>query len=570
MQKRNNILKQIFGNPEENILEDQIPIVLSFATATLSLVAMSLNIILGLSLLMIMIPLGASVAMFFVCYKLRFSKKKYAYKVLMSVVGFTYFNFLWYNNYASSGPTLYLFLLLFIFVIIIFDGSSRLFFSSLVLINIIVLFLLEYYRSDIIAHYSDNETRIIDNYFSFFIYLAFTSVMTLVIRYYYRLERTKAKRSDQLKSAFLSNMSHEIRTPMNAILGFSKLLDYAKSDTERNEYVNIINENGKMLIELLDDIIDMSKLDAGQYDISMKPFLLNNMMQELEKVIRLNLDQQNKKNVKLNLIADPGIVSIYSDENRLKQVLYNFLTNATKFTLHGEIAFGYKVNNKDVEFFVTDTGIGIKEEYVKDIFNRFYKVDNAAYTTLPRGTGIGLSISRVLVEKLGGSISVASVYEKGSSFSFTLPSVLVDSVPLPKEKALLEGTFNLAGTVLVTEDDESNMLLITTILKKLGVAHKKAYNGVEALEMYRQHTEIELVLMDINLPLMDGFETLRQLKLIKPDLSVIALTAHAMQSDMDMVLSRGFDGYISKPIDQVVLVEYLKKYLTWQPIPIPL
>lgn len=568
MQNRNNIFKQLFGNPEENILEDQVPIVLSFATATLSLVAMILNIFLDLSLLMILIPLGASVAMFFVCYKLRFSQKKYSYKVLMAVISFIYFNFLWYNNYASSGPTLYLFLLFFIFVIIIFDGKSRLFFSSLVLLNILVLFLIEYFRRDIITQYSDEETRIIDTYVSFFIYLAFTSVLALVIRYYYLLERRKAKRSDQLKSAFLSNMSHEIRTPMNAILGFSKLLDYAKSDTERNEYVNIINENGKMLIELLDDILDMSKLDAGQFDISIKPFLLNNTMQELEKVIRLNLDQQNKKHVKLNLVADPGIISIYSDENRLKQILYNLLTNATKFTLHGEIAFGYKVHDKDVEFFVNDTGIGIKEEYIKDIFNRFYKVDNAAYTTLPRGTGIGLSISRVLVEKLGGNISVTSVYEKGSTFRFTLPSVLVDSVPAPKEKASLEGTFSLAGSVLVTEDDASNMLLITTILKKLGVAYIKAFNGVEALEIYREHPEIELVLMDINLPLMDGFETLRQIKLIKPDLPVVALTAHAMQSDMDKALSSGFDGYISKPIDQVVLVEYLKKFLSWQPIPL--
>ena len=566
--KNNNYFQIIFGNPEENILEDHIPLVLSFATAILSLVAMLVNTILGFSLLMILIPLGASIAMSFVYYRLRSRKDMYFYKVLMAVIAFTYFNFLWYNNYASQGPNLYLFLLFFIFLIMIFDGWSRLFFSALLLLNILVLFLVEFYSSGMITHYIDDETRIIDNYISFFIYLAFTSILALVIRYYYRMERRKAKRSDELKSAFLSNMSHEIRTPMNAILGFSKLLDYVESETERKEYVDIINENGKMLMELLDDIIDMSKMDAGQFDISVKPFILNTVMQELCKVIRLNLDQQGKKEVAIKMVSEPGIISVYTDENRLKQVLYNFLTNASKFTLKGEITFGYKVKDKDVEFFVTDTGIGIKEEYLSAIFNRFYKVNNVEYTTLPRGSGIGLSISKILIEKMGGTVSVNSVYGKGSAFSFILPSVILETVPEPEVKSFSGIAFNPAGSVLVTEDDNSNMLLITIMLRKYGVAFEVASNGVEALEVFRNHPDIELVLMDINMPLMNGYEAMRELKVIKPGIPVVALTAHAMLADKEKALAAGFDGYITKPVDQLVLAGCLKKYLEKYPVEI--
>lgn len=563
-----NPLQLLFGNPEDYTLEDQIPIVLSFATAMLSLVATTVNIILGFSLILILIPLSSGLAMFFVYYKLRYSPHKYVYKILMAAVAFIYFNFLWYNNYASYGPGLYLFLLFFIFLIMIFDGKTRLILSSLLLLNIAVFFVVEYFATDLIVKYSDNNTRIFDIYITFFIYLAFTSVMSMVIRYYYRLERTKAEKSDQLKSAFLSNMSHEIRTPMNAILGFSKLIEFAESERERHEYVSIINANGKILMDLIDDILDMSKLDAGQFDVYLKPFVINTVMKELGQVIRLNLDQQEKPDVLLTLIAEPGTTTIYSDENRLKQVLYNFLTNASKFTINGEISYGYRLSGKDIEFFVSDTGIGIREEHFKDIFNRFFKIDNSEYTTLPRGSGIGLSISRMIVEKLGGNIAFASEYRKGSTFSFVLPSVVVDSVqvtlPETTPKAVLHNLadMNLDGTVLITEDDASNMMLITNLLRKLGVSYLTAGNGSDALNVFDQNPGISLVLMDINLPLMNGYEALKAFKKINPELPVVALTAHAMQSDKDKALAEGFNWYLSKPVEQSLLADCLQKYLS--------
>jgi signal transduction histidine kinase/CheY-like chemotaxis protein len=554
-------LFQFFGNPEDKTLEDQFPVILSFATAILSLVAMSINIIIGLSPIMVLIPLGASLAMFFVYYKLRFSVHKYAYKLLMAAIAFIYFNFLWFHNYGSSGPTLYLFLLFFIFLIVIFDGKSRFFLSSLLVFNILVLFLTEFFVKDITNRYSDDQTRMIDIYFSLFIYLAFTSVLALVIRFYYRLERSNAQKSDQLKSAFLSNMSHEIRTPMAAILGFSKLLDYTQSDKERTEFVEIINENGKMLMQLLDDIIDISRMDAGQFDTYKKGFSLNEVLFEIKKIIRLNLDQQGKQQVNLTLQIPPGEAAVYTDEIRLRQILVNLLSNAAKFTMEGDVSFGYKLNGKDAEFFVSDSGIGIKPEYLNQIFNRFYKIENLEYAALPRGSGIGLSIVKLLVEKLGGNITVNSVHQKGTTFRFLLPDILIEALPRPVIKAPELYPFSDENRILIVEDDESNMMLIVNVLKKMGVQTYQAVDGVLAVEVFKQNDDINMVLLDINLPFMNGFEVLQKLKEINPAVPVVALTAYAMASDREKAIQAGFSDYLTKPVYQNELSACLEKYL---------
>jgi len=562
MRKLNTIFQLIFGNSEDNILEDQVPLVLSFTTATLSLIAVALNFALRLSPLMIFIPLCAAVAMFFVFYNLRNGKKRFFYKVLMVAIAFMYFNFIWFYNYRSYGPNLYLFLLLFIFIIMIFDGKSRLLFSSFLLINILALFLVEYYTNEMVTRYKDEETRIIDHYASFIIYLAFTSIMALIIRYYYLLESRKAKSSDELKSTFLSNISHEIRTPMSAIMGFSKLLDYTNSEKEQGQYIKIINENGKILMQLFEDIIDISRMETGMFDIFRKGFNLNPVMEELRKLIRKDLDQQNKQDVKLTLVTSPCDISIYTDEHRLRQILINLLSNASKFTMKGEISFGYKLNGNEVEFFVSDTGIGIKEKYFKEIFTRFYKIENSEYTALPRGSGIGLSIVKLLVERLGGSIGFNSEYGKGSTFRFVLPDVLLDELlkteaPLPEIYA-----FNKKNLVLVVDDDESNMMLITNMLKKIGVSYCQAGNGQEAIDMFNKYNQVNLVLLDINMPVMNGFEALRRLKALNPMLPVVALTAHAMASERENMINEGFDDYISKPVYHNLLVDCLLKYLS--------
>lgn len=563
-----DILKFFFGNPEDKTLEDQIPLVLSFSTATLSLVATTLNIILDLSILMIFIPLAASIAMYFVYFGLRTSSNGYWYKVLMAIVAFTYFNALWYNNQGSNGPNLYLFLIFFIFILMIFEKKTRLFFSSFLLLNILALFLLEYNKDGIVSKYADDETRQIDIYFSLYIYLAFTSIMAVVLRYYYRLERNRASKSDKLKSAFLSNMSHEIRTPMNAIIGFSKLLDYAETEDERKEFVKIINDNGKLLLELLDDILDMSKMDAGQYDIVKNQFSLKVLFNELGKVTQLYLDQLNKKDVKLIFAGEQTDCIVFSDENRIRQILYNFLTNSSKFTSLGSITYGYKVDNLNVTFFVSDTGLGIEKKYFNEIFKRFYKVENNEYTSLPRGSGIGLSIVNSLVQKLGGQISFESEYGKGSEFKFALPEIVVETLTLPQAEKIKNGSIvSMVGKVLVVEDDTSNMLLINNMLRRLGISLVLAANGSEACTMINEHAGIDIILMDINMPIMNGYDAMKTIKQNNAHIPIIALTAHAMNSEKNKALNEGFDGYLTKPIDYLALVECLKKYLEWKLVP---
>lgn len=563
-----DILKFFFGNPEDKTLEDQIPLVLSFSTATLSLVATTLNIILDLSILMIFIPLAASIAMYFVYFGLRTSSNGYWYKVLMAIVAFTYFNALWYNNQGSNGPNLYLFLIFFIFILMIFEKKTRLFFSSFLLLNILALFLLEYNKDGIVSKYADDETRQIDIYFSLYIYLAFTSIMAVVLRYYYRLERNRASKSDKLKSAFLSNMSHEIRTPMNAIIGFSKLLDYAETEDERKEFVKIINDNGKLLLELLDDILDMSKMDAGQYDIVKNQFSLKVLFNELGKVTQLYLDQLNKKDVKLIFAGEQTDCIVFSDENRIRQILYNFLTNSSKFTSLGSITYGYKVDNLNVTFFVSDTGLGIEKKYFNEIFKRFYKVENNEYTSLPRGSGIGLSIVNSLVQKLGGQISFESEYGKGSEFKFALPEIVVETLTLPQAEKIKNGSIvSMFGKVLVVEDDTSNMLLINNMLRRLGISLVLAANGSEACTMINEHAGIDIILMDINMPIMNGYDAMKTIKQNNAHIPIIALTAHAMNSEKNKALNEGFDGYLTKPIDYLALVECLKKYLEWKLVP---
>lgn len=561
MSSGNRLLHFFFGKPEDNSLEDQIPMVLSFTTATLSLLAMTVNIVLQLPVIMIFIPLLSSLSMYFVYYKIRYSSNKLLYKILMVLVAFTYFNFLWFYNFASHGPNLYLFILFFIFIVLIFESKIRLWLSILLVTNILVLFYIEYFHNDLIARYEDNATRIFDIYLSFLIYLTFTFVMTLTIRYYYLLERSKAKRSDQLKSAFLSNMSHEIRTPMSAILGFSKLLDYTESDSERNEYVAIINDNGKMLMQLLDDIIDISRMDSGQFDIYKQGFILNVVMEELRKVIQLNLDQQNKTDVKLNLEIKSDGITVFTDETRLRQILFNLLSNAAKFTLKGNISFGYTVEGRTVSFFVKDTGIGIKNEYKGEIFNRFYKVENAEYQTLPRGSGIGLSIVKLLVEKLGGQIRFESEYGKGSTFSFNLPEILLAELPSPKPAKSAVVSFNPGSLILVVEDDDSNMLLIISMLRRLKLEFIQAGSGHEAIDKFAKNERINLVLLDLNLPGMSGYDVIGHLKALNPNVPVVALTAYAMSADIEKAMNLGFNDYLTKPAYQHVLSECLAKHI---------
>lgn len=353
-----------------------------------------------------------------------------------------------------------------------------------------------------------------------------------------RSARDRAEESNRLKSAFLANMSHEIRTPLNAIVGFSEILASTEEQHERQEYVSIIENNNSLLLQLISDILDLSKIEAGTLEFVDTDFELNALMREKENVIRLKLASD------VELIFEPGLPScpVRTEKNRLSQLLINLLTNASKFTQKGSIRFGYELRGNELYFYVTDTGCGIPSEKADQVFDRFVKLNN-----FKQGTGLGLSICRTIVEHLGGRIGVESEVGKGSTFWFTLPYVagkipettVPDFCPITVEKDKL--------TILIAEDNESNYRLFESILRhEYRLLH--AWNGKEAVDMFKD-SQPHIVLMDINMPVMDGYEATREIRKISADIPVIAVTAFAFASDEQRALENGFSGYMPKPIN---------------------
>jgi PAS domain S-box-containing protein len=384
------------------------------------------------------------------------------------------------------------------------------------------------------------------------------------------LAKEKAEESDRLKSAFLSNMSHEIRTPMNAILGFSSLLsDPDTSSEERDEYISIIKERGNDLMRIISDIIDVAKIESGQLNINIKDCKVNQLLNDLNTMFRHSMEKQGKSGVVLNLSTesrDPDF-TILSDPLRLRQVISNLLENAIKFTERGAIDFGYSIRTdfgmgKSIIFFVRDTGIGIPREMHTVIFQRFRQVDDS-HTRKYGGTGLGLTICKSLVHLLGGELLLESDEGKGSQFKIILPMWTITPVkeepaPVPLKVKHPEWKNKV---ILVVEDEESNYTFLEQVLKRTGVKIFWAKNGVEAVNM--AHSEkLDLILMDIRIPGMDGYEATRQIKKERKNLPVIAQTAYALKGEKEMSIESGCDDYISKPIDIKELMAMLDKYLS--------
>jgi len=384
------------------------------------------------------------------------------------------------------------------------------------------------------------------------------------------LAKEKAEESDRLKSAFLSNMSHEIRTPMNAILGFSGLLsDPDTNPKEREEFISIIKERGNDLMRIISDIIDVAKIESGQLTINIKDCKVNPLINDLYTTFTQHLAKREKTHIKLRTLMennDPDF-TILSDPQRLRQVLSNLLENAIKFTETGTIEFGYSVRSdfgmgKSIIFSVRDTGIGIPPEMHKIIFERFRQADDS-YTRKYGGTGLGLTICKNVVHLMGGDLSVESEVGKGTLFKMVLPMWTISAgkeEPLPAMPTTLRHDWK-DKVILVAEDEESNFTFIEHVLKRTGIKLLWAKNGVEAVNMV--HSEkVDLVLMDIRLPGMDGYEATMLIKKDRKHLPVIAQTAYALKGERELSISSGCDDYISKPIDIKELMTMLDKYLS--------
>ena len=367
--------------------------------------------------------------------------------------------------------------------------------------------------------------------------------------------RIKAEQSDRLKTAFLANMSHEIRTPLNAIVGFSNLLPSAETLEEEKLYSSIINQNSEILLQLINDILDLSKIEAGTLEYVRQPMNLGEICRNIYQIHK----DRVQEGVILILDNQDEDLIIEEDRNRIAQVITNFLTNAGKFTLSGEIRFGFKVNNQCIRFYVKDTGIGIAPDKVGHIFDRFVKLNSFA-----QGTGLGLAICRMIIEKIGGEIGATSEIGKGSTFYFTIPykessddRIAFSEASETKYISHTIKRMQKIKKILVAEDVDSNFVLIKNMIGK-DYTLLWAKDGFEAVEMYKQF-QPDLILMDIKMPRMGGLEATRIIRSYSKEIPVIALTAYAFEADKEQALEAGCNDFVTKPVSKAALEEALGK-----------
>ena len=378
-------------------------------------------------------------------------------------------------------------------------------------------------------------------------------------------EKNKAEESNRLKSAFLANMSHEIRTPMNAILGFCQLMRMGNlSDLDRDQLLDSIDVNSEQLLNVINDIIDIAKIESGQLRILNRPFNLNSLIDDLWSFFQSDRRRMNKHDIELKSIKTmPDLLcNIITDDMRLKQILINLISNAYKFTDKGSIEFGYMAaKNGMLKFFVKDTGSGIEKAHQHLIFERFKQADDSA-TRVHKGTGLGLAICKELVEIMGGTIWVESIPGMGSTFYFTLPFVPADKQSLSYAQKRNKKYNWKNKTVLLVEDHLKNYLYLKMVLEDTVVSLIHVETATDAIMAVQNDQSIDMVLMDIQLPDFDGYQATRRILDIRPDLPVIAQTAYAMEGDRDKALAAGCVDYIAKPYDYRDLLEKMEKFFS--------
>jgi PAS domain S-box-containing protein len=374
--------------------------------------------------------------------------------------------------------------------------------------------------------------------------------------------RARSEESENLKTVFLRNFSHEIRTPLNAIVGFSEFLEeFDLSGEKKKTYLNIIKHSSQQLLSIVNDIINITALDAGQITYQEHKTDISSLVKRIYRQFESGAGPQNIAfTYKINVPEDQTV--IYTDEVKLSDTLSILLKNAFKFTSEGNIEFGCYPDRGFLVFYCRDTGIGIPTKFRSKVFQRFSQADNSS-TRKYGGNGIGLALAKSYVGLLGGEIWFESVPGKGSEFFFTVPNKTVSGSVLQKVPDNYTKKKSMNKTVLVAEDDAFNFFLIRELLSGRGLNILHARNGLEAVELLQASPDVDLVLMDIKMPGMDGFQATRKVKQMRPELPVIAQTAYALQADQDEVREAGFDGYLSKPLNKELLLSLVFKHLNF-------
>lgn len=378
----------------------------------------------------------------------------------------------------------------------------------------------------------------------------------------YEEKAAKAEKASKMKSLFLANMSHEIRTPLNAIEGFSRVMVETDSQKDRMNYMEIIESNNNRLMSLVNEILDISRVESGEIIIKNMPTNLNRMMNSIKQLFKFRCPET----IELAWSAPGQNITMTTDENRLTQVFSNLISNALKHTPKGSISYGYRMSSEtdEIQFFVKDTGSGIDPQYINHIFDTYSSKD----AEHQKGHGLGLALCRIIVEKMGGHIQVESTLGQGSLFTFTLPfsGTTTDSTGI-SQKAVNMRTLRvdkpidsqLQKTVLVAEDEESNYELVRIVLNK---RYKllRAHNGIEAVTM-NEEEHPDLILMDIRMPEMNGLDAIRIIKEVNSDTPIIALSAYAFPENIKEAKAAGCDEFMAKPFNVEDLIERIQHYI---------
>lgn len=380
----------------------------------------------------------------------------------------------------------------------------------------------------------------------------------------YEAKAKEAERANRMKSLFLANMSHEIRTPLNAIEGFSRVMCETESQEERMKYMEIIESNNSRLLTLINEILDLSRVEAGEVSIKKSLTDLNELCRTLNNTFKFRCPDT------VNMVwEEPNMtVMLNTDGNRISQVFSNLISNALKHTTQGSISYGYRLINdgQDVEFYVSDTGSGIDPQDIDNIFQTYVSKDA---DFIQNGFGLGLPLSKIIVEKLGGTISVSSKLGQGSTFRFTIPfdgsvgGLAKNSRITTNSRTIrvsTHGNLQDAPLILVAEDEDNNYELVKVVLSKR-YRLLRAHNGIEAVTFYEDEHP-DLILMDIRMPEMDGLDATRIIKEVNPDVPIIALSAYAFEENIREAQAAGCNGFLSKPFRVEDLLDKIHNYLT--------
>jgi len=549
---------------KENFQERFIASIGLFVSVS-SLVSTFINCFLGFNLELIITTSVSSVVYGYMFY-LSFYKHDFKMtRIIFTIYSPIFINILWYYNYGSIGPVPYNFVVYLSVIVFIWDRKKLIVIGIFIFLNIMCLMIFELINPEVFkSSYPSVHSRIIDVYVAVTIYSGVIYILISSAKKNLELQINKAKYADQLKSSFLANVSHEIRTPLNAILGFSELLCYKDVSKEKKMlYTELIHSNGIGLTRLIDDIIDISKIESNQIVIHETTCSVPKLFHKIYQTFFLSLKKYHKTHLSFSYDSPSPPFVITTDEFRLEQILTNLITNAIKFTTKGSIQFGCNVKENHVEFYVKDTGKGIPPEDADKIFHRFIKLNDEANTYEHGGMGIGLFLSKEIISLLGGEIRMKSIVNKGTTFIFTLPKKDYREVKPSKEVFPEQDSLDLIDkSILIVEDNESNYMLLAEMLIPTRTKLYRAVDGKEALKVFFDNQDkIDLILMDINLPLMDGFETTKKIRGVNPVIPIIALTACAMTGDREKCIKAGCNDYLTKPVLKEILFPVISKCL---------